>query len=63
MGESIKCPVCGRITFKSDNNFDICSAYGRENDGVQFADPDFWRGAKKLSLNQARAHWQELLKK
>ena len=58
----MKCPVCGLTVFEYDNNFDICSACGWENDGVQLSKPDLAGGANEMSLNQARAHWQELLR-
>jgi len=58
----MKCPVCGLTTFESENNFDICSACGWENDGVQFHNPDLAGGANKMSLNQAKSHWNEILR-
>ena len=58
----MKCPVCGLTTFENDNNFDICNVCGWENDGVQLAKPDLQGGANEMSLNQARKHWQEVLR-
>lgn len=58
----MKCPVCGLTTFTYSNDFDICPVCGWENDGVQLSKPDFEGGANTISLNQARKHWQELLR-
>ena len=58
----MKCPVCGLTTFAYSNDFDICPVCGWENDGVQLLKPDFEGGANTISLNQARKHWQALLR-
>ncbi len=57
--EMIRCPVCGKYEFESDNDFDVCEICGWENDGVQLDDPEYSGGANHESLNEARAAWKE----
>lgn len=58
----MKCPICGLTEFEKENNYDICNCCGWENDGVQLCNPDLTGGANVMSLNQAKAHWQGILK-
>lgn len=58
VGESYLCPVCGKYTFKSAGNFDICEVCGWEDDLVQLDDPNEEGCANRMSLNQAREAWK-----
>ena len=40
--------------------YDICPICFWEDDGVQFADPDYEGGANEESLNAARANFRSL---
>ncbi|UWV47189.1 CPCC family cysteine-rich protein [Acetivibrio thermocellus] len=53
------CPCCGYKTFISPppNTFDICPVCYWEDDGVQYAKPDYANGANKISLNEAKANF------
>ena len=55
--KNIKCPVCGKYNFESENDFDICTVCGWENDGVQYDDHNFAGGANDLSVNEARIEY------
>lgn len=55
----IKCPVCGKYTFKKRDDFDICPICNWENDDLQLSDPEFWGGANQMSLNQAKEAWKK----
>lgn len=50
----IKCPVCGQYEFRRENDFDICSICGWENDAIQLENPDEDSGANQTSLNEYR---------
>lgn len=51
----IKCPVCGK-TFVAE--YDVCTVCNWENDPVQLWKPDQGGGANIMSLNEARAAYQ-----
>jgi hypothetical protein len=55
----IKCPVCGEYEFKERDDYDSCDVCHWQNDSLQMSDPDYWGGANKESLNEARAAWAE----
>ena len=57
MGDSYVCPVCGKYTFDTAGDFDICEVCGWEDDLVQLDDPDEEDCANHMSLNQAKAAW------
>lgn len=50
------CPCCGFLTLSEPppGTYAICKVCFWEDDGVQFADPDYEGGANTVSLNQAR---------
>ena len=50
-----KCPVCGKYTFEDE--FDICSVCGWENDNLQACDHNYAGGANDLSVNEARIEY------
>jgi len=50
----IKCPVCGQYEFRKENDFDICSVCGWENDAIQLENPDDDLGANQISLKEYR---------
>jgi uncharacterized Zn finger protein (UPF0148 family) len=54
-GESYVCPVCGKYTFESAGDFDICDVCEWQDDLVQLDDPDEEECANVMSLNQAKA--------
>ncbi|WP_177730466.1 CPCC family cysteine-rich protein [Flavobacterium inviolabile] len=51
-----KYPYCGFYTLndKAHNTFQICPVCYREDDGVQFNNPYYERGANQVSLIQAK---------
>ena len=61
MFEKVKCACCGSLEVPSgsDGWGYICNVCGWEKDGVQNDDPDFWGGANKMSLNQARKAYRK----
>ncbi len=48
---NIRCPICGKHTFKMENDMEICPVCGWENDGVQMHNHKYAGGANKLSLD------------
>lgn len=54
IGESYACPVCGKYTFESAGDFDICEVCGWEDDIIQLENPDEEDCANHMSLNQAK---------
>ena len=56
-----KCACCGSLEVPSgsDGWGYICNVCGWEKDGVQNDDPDFWGGANKMSLNQAKEAYKK----
>lgn len=59
MAKKIKCPVCGKYEFEEFGDYDICDECWRENDPVQYRDPDYRGGANKMRLNDARKAYRE----
>lgn len=58
-GWSSTCPVCGlEHVFPEPASYGICPRCHWEDDPVQLAHPDFFRGANHLSLNAARRKWE-----
>ena len=55
------CPCCGYKTMSlaPPNTFDICPVCYWEDDGVQYAKPDYANGANKISLNEAKANFSK----
>ena len=60
MAEMYKCQVCGS---PMDSRADICDICGWEDEFGAEGFPDEISSANYKSLNQARAEWQEKLKK
>lgn len=58
VGDSYLCPVCGKYTFESAGDFDICEVCGWQDDLVQLNDPNEEDCANSMSLNQAREAWK-----
>ena len=54
----IKCPVCGKYTFKKSGDYDICPVCEWENDPIQLANPDEDGGANDLSLNEYKKEYK-----
>ena len=52
-----KCPVCGKYTFKDENDHDICPICNWENDSYGEEYPDSDGGANAISLNESRRIW------
>ncbi len=50
------CPCCGYETLHESppGTYEMCAVCGWEDDGLQFAKPDYEGGANKLSLRQAQ---------
>lgn len=55
----IACPVCKYHTFEIVGDWDICAVCGWNSDPVQEAMPDDPTGANGISLNQARANFEQ----
>lgn len=53
------CPCCGFLTypFPPNGSFDICPVCFWEDDNVQASDPNFYGGANKVSLNEAKRNF------
>jgi hypothetical protein len=54
----IKCPICGKYDFAEEDDYDICTICGWENDGLQMSQHDYAGGANWLSVNQARENYR-----
>src|SRR5437763_12764219 len=54
------CPCCGFVTLdeRPPGTYEICRVCGREDDPVQFADPDYRGGANTDSLREHRAGFE-----
>ena len=54
------CPCCGYYTLanKPPGTFAICPVCFWEDDRVQFYNPDYYGGANRTSLNEARTNYQ-----
>lgn len=55
------CPCCGNLTINDvpPGTYEVCPVCGWEDDEVQFLDPNFSGGANRVSLETARANYQE----
>ncbi len=55
-GDLFPCPCCGELTLSESErgSYEICPVCNREDDGVQFADPNYRGGANERSLNEQR---------
>ncbi|WP_456363939.1 CPCC family cysteine-rich protein [Priestia aryabhattai] len=53
------CPCCGYKTLEEEppDTFDICEICFWEDDGVQYKDPDYERGANVISLREAQQNF------
>jgi hypothetical protein len=59
------CPICGYDSFYKEDfpgSHDICIICGWEDDFAQFSHPDWAVGANKVSLNEYKVRYQNLLK-
>lgn len=54
-----KCPVCGNYDEFITRPYSICEKCGWERDPLQELEPDFYSGANRLSLNEAKKEWKE----
>lgn len=55
--ENMKCPVCGKYTFRYAGDDDTCETCGWINDMVQLHYPDDEGGANHISLREARKQY------
>ena len=53
----VTCPVCGKYEFADEDDFDVCSVCGWENDGLQYKDIHFSGGANFVSVVYARYNY------
>jgi hypothetical protein len=62
LGTRYACPCCDCYTLDEPppGTFAICPVCWWEDDGVQFADPDYTGGANKPSLHQARESYRQI---
>lgn len=58
MNLKTKCAVCGNEI----DRFDICDICDWQDDGLDSRDPDKAIGPNKISLNEAKKHYQNLNK-
>ena len=56
-----KCPCCGYYTFEEpiENTFAICPVCFWEDDGIQLLEPNRSGGANYVSLNEAKANYND----
>jgi hypothetical protein len=61
MKQRFACPCCGHLTLatRPPGTYEVCEVCFWEDDGVQFADPEYRGGANRESLNEARANFRE----
>ena len=59
MAEAHKCPVCGEYTFEEWNSLEICEVCGWQDDAVQQNKPSYRGGANTMSLDEAKAAYQD----
>ncbi len=61
MKQRFECPCCGNLTLSTQppGTYELCPVCYWEDDGVQFADPEYAGGANRESLNQARTNFRE----
>lgn len=54
------CPCCGYKTLNDEppGTYDICEICFWEDDGIQFADPDYDGGANIVSLRQGQQNYK-----
>jgi hypothetical protein len=59
MNERYPCPCCGFLTLPepASGTYNICTVCFWEDDPTQLRDPDYWGGANRLSLNDARENF------
>lgn len=62
LGTRYACPCCDCYTLEEppSGTFAICPVCWWEDDGVQYADPDYVGGANKPSLRQARETYRQI---
>lgn len=62
MMQRYACPCCGFFTLQQEppGTYELCPVCYWEDDGVQYADPDYKGGANSESLNVARANFRRL---
>ncbi len=60
MARRYACPCCGFLTLSQapPGSYEPCPVCYWEDDGVQFADPDYTGGANAESLNVARVNFR-----
>lgn len=56
MAPTFACPSCGFVVFDEERgSYDRCPVCDWENDGVRYADPNYWGGATEPSLVEEQA--------
>jgi hypothetical protein len=62
LGRRFPCPCCDFLTLEEapTGTFQICPVCRWEDDNVQYADLDYWGGANKVSLSEARENFRRL---
>lgn len=58
MADRHKCPVCGEYEFETQGSYDVCDVCGWEDDPIQADKPDYKGGANQMSLNEAKAAYE-----
>lgn len=57
--KTIKCPICGNLSFGEDDDYENCDVCGWENDPYQRRHPDETGANNQWTINDARRAWEE----
>ena len=59
MSKRYKCPCCVENTLSDEGGFELCDVCDWQDDPLQRDDPTDNMGANSLSLNEAKAAWEQ----
>ena len=59
MEKNKRCACCEQFSIPANSIYEICPICGWEDDGLQNDDPQFDGGANEMSLEQAKAAYQQ----
>ena len=57
--KTIKCPICGSLSFGEDDDYENCDVCGWENDPYQRRHPDETGANNRWTVNSAKRAWEE----
>ena len=58
----LPCRCCGSLTISEYDSYEICCVCNWEYDDQQYDNPDYGGGANEMSLNQAKATSNRVIK-